>query len=111
MSESNKGIIPAPQAILPLEDVTSIIIKHRDLHEGLYNLAFQFQIAVGAVGPSPDTVVPGAMIGVSGVGLEKVPSAGPHTVDAATVNPAPHEGPKRPKSNVIDPKSRKRKRT
>jgi hypothetical protein len=111
MPESNKQFVPTPPEILTLKDVTAIIIKYRGLHEGLYNLAFQFQIAVGAVGPSPETVVPGAMIGVSGVGLERVPGAGPHTVDAAVVNPALHETPKRPKPNVIDPKSRKRKQT
>lgn len=111
MSDSTEKITSPPHAILSLKDVTEIVIKHRGLHEGLYNLAFQFQIAVGAVGPSPETVVPGAMFGVSGVGLEKVPNAGPHTVDAAIVNPAPRRAAKSPKPNVIHPRSSKLKAT
>lgn len=111
MSDSNEKIASPPPAILSLKDVTKIVIKHIDLHEGLYNLVFQFQIAVGAVGPSPETVVPGAMFGVSGVGLEKVPNAGPHTVDAAIVNPVTRQAAKNPKPNVIYPRPRKRKAT
>ena len=79
---------PASIEILALRDVAELLVRHKDLHEGLYNLAFQFQIAIGAVGPSPDVVVPGAMFGVSGLGLEKVDRMGPYTVDAAIVNPS-----------------------
>lgn len=89
MSEHIKATsIPQPE-ILSLKDIAEILIKHKGLNEGLYNLSFRFEIAVGAVGPTPDAVVPGVMFGVSGVGLEKVPVAGPLTVDAATVNPVP----------------------
>ena len=99
MSDPIRKINQPPPVILSLRDMTEIIIKDRELHEGLYNLGFQFQIAVGAVGPSPETVVPGAMFGVTGVGLEKVTNAGPHTVDAAIVNPSPRGVGKRSKSS------------
>lgn len=101
MSDPIKTVALPPTDILSLKDVTEIVIKHRELHEGLYNLVFQFQIAVGAVGPMPETVVPGAMFGVSGVGLEKVLNVGPHTVDAAIANPAPQKAGKRPKPKAI----------
>ena len=80
-----------PPVVLSLKDIAELIVKHRGIHEGLYNVVFQIQIALGAVGTSPETVVPGAMFGVSGVGLEKVAQAGPQTIDAAVVNPAPAE--------------------
>jgi hypothetical protein len=81
--------IAAQQPIISLSirELAEVIVKHQDLHEGIYDLAFEFQIAVGAVGPQPDMVVPGAMIGVSRIGLLKAEQLGPHTVDAAAVNP------------------------
>ena len=74
-----------------LIEMTVILIKQQGLHEGLYNLSTQFQIAVGAIGPTPESILPGAMIGVSRIGLAKTEKerANIHTVDAAEVNPAP----------------------
>lgn len=86
---------PALDTILSLQELAELLVKHKGLHEGLYNLAVQFQFAIGAVGPSPEAVVPGVMFGVSGVGLEKVDQPGPHTVDAAVVNPAPNKSIKK----------------
>jgi hypothetical protein len=90
MSEHIEATNTSQPEILTLKDLAKILIRHKGLNEGLYNLSFRFEIAVGAVGPTPDAMVPGAMFGVSGVGLEKVPVAGPLTVDAAIVNPVPH---------------------
>jgi len=70
-----------------LREVTEILVKHQDIHEGLYNLTFEFQIAVGAIGPAPESIFPGAMFGVSRVGLSKAETPNIHTVDAAEVNP------------------------
>jgi hypothetical protein len=90
MSEHIEATNISQPEILTLKDIAELLIKHKGLTEGLYNLSFRFEIAVGAVGPTPGAAVPGVMFGVSGVGLEKVPVAGPLTVDAAIVNPAPH---------------------
>jgi len=89
MPKPTEQVNAANIEIIALREVAELLVRHKDLHEGLYNLAFQFQIAIGAVGPSPDVVVPGAMFGVSGLGLEKVDRMGPYTVDAAIVNPSP----------------------
>lgn len=74
-----------------LIEITEILIKHQGLHEGLYNLSVQFQIAVGAIGPSPELICPGAMLGVSRIGISKTEEekVNIHTVNAAKVNPAP----------------------
>lgn len=74
-----------------LIELTEILVKHQKLHEGLYNLSLEFQLAVGAVGPTPELICPGAMIGVSRIGLSKTETekANIHTVDAAKINPAP----------------------
>ena len=83
-----------------LIELTEILIKHKDLHEGLYNLSLEFQIAVGAVGPSPELISPGAMIGVSRIGLSKTEEekANIHTVNAAKINPAPKKRPRKSKT-------------
>jgi hypothetical protein len=72
---------------LSLKELAAVLIKHYKLHEGLYETSIGLQVAVGAVGPTPDTVVPGAMLGVTGVGLRKTDVVGLHTIDASEVNP------------------------
>lgn len=71
-----------------LREITELLVKHHGLHEGLYDLAIEFQIAVGAVGPDPASIVPGAMFGVRRIGIMQTEKAGISTVDAAEVNPS-----------------------
>lgn len=63
-----------------------MLVKHFGLHEGIYDLAVELRLAVGQVGTREDSL-PGAIVGVSAIGLQKTEKAGPHTVDAAKVNP------------------------
>lgn len=83
-----------------LVELAEILVKHQELHEGLYNLSLQFQIAVGAVGPTPELISPGAMIGISRIGLSKTEKekANIHTVDAAKVNPGPKKKARKSKA-------------
>lgn len=86
-TEKNPNLI----ADFSLRELTEILIKNQGLHEGLYNLSVQLQIGVGAVGPSPELICPGAMLGVSRIGLSKTEKGKEniHTVNAAEINPAP----------------------
>lgn len=86
-TEKNPNLI----ADFSLVQMTEILIKSQGLHEGFYNLSVQFQISVGAVGPSPESICPGAMMGISRIGLSRTEKekANIHTVNAAEVNPAP----------------------
>lgn len=79
----------APEIIhqYSLKDLLELLLREHDIHEGLYDIATEFQIAAGAVGPSQDQLLPGAIIGLSRVGIMKVDKLGPNTVDAAIVNP------------------------
>jgi hypothetical protein len=81
-------------------ELTEILVKHQGLHEGLYNLSLEFQLAFGAVGPTQELICPGAMIGVSRIGLSKTEKekANLNTVDAAKVNPAPKKRARKSKS-------------
>lgn len=95
-TEKNPDLI----AEFSLIELTEILVKSQDLHDGLYNLSVQFQIAVGAVGPSPDLIGPGAMFGVSRIGLSKTEESkrNIHTVNAAEVNPASKKRPRKTKT-------------
>jgi len=74
-------------APLSLKEVGEALVKHLGLHEGLYDMSVEFKLAVGQVGPSADSVLPGAIVGVSRIGLSKTENKGPNTVDASEVNP------------------------
>lgn len=74
---------------LSMRELTILLIKHYGIHEGSYDLLVEFQIGMGAVGPDPASLTPGAMIGVSKVGLVQAKENGQSSVDAGLVNPAP----------------------
>lgn len=88
---------PTPvEAPLSMRDLAGVLVKHYDLHEGHFDLLVEFQIGMGAVGPDPTALTPGAMIGVSRIGLMPSRVDGPTTVDAAIVNPAKKSRKKTP---------------
>lgn len=70
-----------------LKEITELLVKHHGLHDGLYDLSLEFQIAVGAVGPDPSSVIPGVAVGIRRIGIIQAEKTGPSTVDAAEVNP------------------------
>lgn len=73
---------------LTMRELATVLVKHYGLHEGKYDLLVEFQIGMGLFGPNPETINPGAMVGVSKIGLVSSPPVdSPMTVDAALVNP------------------------
>lgn len=89
--DNNKITLP-PMAVdqpLSLREVTELLIKHYDLHEGNYDLLMEFQLGVGLVAQNPEQIpAPTAMVGISRLGLTRAEIASPNTVDAAIANPA-----------------------
>lgn len=84
--EIEEKAIPGIQ--LSLKELATILIQKYNYNEGLFDLSIEFQIGIGGVGPDPNSQIPGAMIGVSKIGLLSTMVVGPTTVDAAVVNPA-----------------------
>jgi hypothetical protein len=77
-----------------LKSLTEVLIRHLEIHEGIYQLNLGFKIGVGgfAMDGFADSVpLPGAVVGVEGVSLSKIPEGVkvPNAVDAAQVNPLP----------------------
>ena len=73
---------------LSLRELAALLVKHYALTEGMYDLMVEYHIGTGAVGPDKENLVPGAMIGVSRLGLVPSTKPGPNTVDASAINPA-----------------------
>ena len=81
-----------PQEIIAsheARDLVTILLKHHSIHDGLFDLAVEFQIGVAAVGPDAASSAPGVAIGVRRIGLMPAKQCGPNTVNAAEANPAP----------------------
>lgn len=72
-----------------LSDLAALLLKDKGIHEGHYETAIEFQVVVGAVGPSEESVLPGVMLGVKSFGLRKVDAPNPLSVDASVANPGP----------------------
>lgn len=79
---------------LTLRELAEVLVKHYGIHEGNYDLALEFQIGVGQVGPEPESQLPGAMISISRIGLIQATDIRATTVDAAEVNPQKKVGKK-----------------
>jgi hypothetical protein len=79
-------------ASFDLRSLTEVLIRHLNIHEGVYQLNLGFKIGVGgfAMDGGADAVpLPGAVVGVEGVTLDRIPDGvvAPNAVDAAEVNP------------------------
>jgi hypothetical protein len=83
-----------------LTELTEILIKKMDIHEGLWSLAIQFGFGVANVPASPDgkTLHPAAINVLQNIGIQRADSPTNLTVDAAVVNPvkAPPPEPELP---------------
>lgn len=85
-------MIPQPRPYgepLDTKGLITVLVKHYGVHEGLFDLFLEYQMAFGTFGPSPELQVPGAVVGISKLGLTRVNVMGPLTVDAGVVNPEP----------------------
>jgi hypothetical protein len=72
---------------LTLKQMTEVLIKHYELHEGLYEILVEFQIGMLSIGQASSEPIPAAAVGVSRMGLLRKTVEGPSTVDASKVNP------------------------
>lgn len=86
MSQGEHINSPAPYS-LPLNQITEMLVKHFDLHEGLFDLAVEIQIGLGSFGPDSVSALPGAFFGVKSLGLMPATKNGLAVVDASVINP------------------------
>jgi hypothetical protein len=85
MTPAHTDALPVP---ISLKEVGALLIKHYDLHEGLWDVAVEIQVAVGQLAmPTDQSALPGAMFRISKVGLTHAPQVSQLTVNAAEINP------------------------
>lgn len=77
------------------KEITELLIKHQGLHEGLWSLTIQFGFQAANINvkteedESKEVLVPGVIIPLMKMGIQKNDKPNPFTVDAAEVNPPP----------------------
>ncbi len=71
------------------QEIAEVLIKHEDIHEGLWGVYFEFALGAGTVpAASGDGNVPAAVVPLQRMGLQKFDQEVKGlTVDAAAVNP------------------------
>ena len=99
MSQSTDTIATA--VMYSLSELAALLVKDQGIHEGHHELSVELQVGVGAVGPDEQSALPGAVIGVKSIGIRKVDTPNPLSVDAAKVNPILPKKLRTPRSKSI----------
>lgn len=83
------------------KEIVEELIKRQDIHEGIWRLYIEFAFGAGNAGPSPEQIVPTALIGIQRIGILRVEAEDALSVDAARVNPKPAEPESEPRRRRI----------
>jgi hypothetical protein len=68
-------------------ELAEALVKHYDIHEGLWAIYVEFGLAGGNVGPDQSSINPAAIVPITKIGIQKVSESNNMTVDAVSVNP------------------------
>jgi hypothetical protein len=71
------------------KELLEILIKQAGVHEGKWIVSAGFGFTAGNFGPGPGQMVPGAIVAITQVGIQRAAPDTPEemTLDAAVVNP------------------------
>ena len=75
------------QISLTFREVAEALVKHQDIHEGLWGIYVEFGIGAGNVGPDLNDIRPAAFVPIVKLGLQTFESPSTRAVSAAEVNP------------------------
>lgn len=80
------------QYVVTHKELLELLIKHNNVHEGLWALMIGMQIGTGNFGPTPELSQPGIMATVNQIGMQRLmpgttQAPGSLVLDAAKVNP------------------------
>jgi hypothetical protein len=78
------------QFMFPFKEITALLVKQQDIHEGFWGILFEFAFTGGgvAIPPAANAVIPAAIVGIPRIGIQRFDTENPLTVNAAEVNPA-----------------------
>lgn len=71
---------------LQLRELLAVLMKHYQVTEGAWDLSFEFNVAVGAVGPDSEQLLPGAIVGIRRIGITPASEKSPTSVDVNEVD-------------------------
>src|SRR6266853_1047161 len=77
--------------VTPLKQVVEALVKHHNIHEGIWGLFVRFGLGASNVGPDEQQLTPAAIVPLVELGLQKFAKETNLSVDAAKVNPRPKE--------------------
>jgi len=69
------------------KEIVQALVKHQGIHEGIWGLTIQFGLQVGNIKVGEKDSVPGVIIPLVKMGIQKLDKATPLSVNAAEVNP------------------------
>lgn len=73
----------------PFKDITELLIRKANLHEGIWALTFHLGMGPTNIPPpAGGDPLPGVIVQIAGIGLQKVEKETHMALDAAKVNPA-----------------------
>lgn len=75
------------QYLYSFREFAEVLIKHQDLHEGLWGIFVKFGIQGANVGQTDNDLKPAAIVTIAEIGLQRFEAPSNLTVDAALVNP------------------------
>jgi hypothetical protein len=78
----------ATQVVFKHKELAEILVKHQNIHDGIWGLFIRFGIGASNVGASEADLNPAAIVPVMEIGLQKFDKETNISVDAAKVNPA-----------------------
>ena len=78
----------ATQVVFKHKELAEILVKHQNIHDGIWGLFIRFGIGASNVGASEADFNPAAIVPVLEIGLQKFDKETNISVDAAKVNPA-----------------------
>lgn len=79
----------ASQYTIPYKELAEVMVKHLDIHEGLWSVFFRFGISGFNLSLNDSPYVPSAIVPILQVGINRESEVTPLSVDAAVVNPQP----------------------
>jgi len=71
---------------LDTSELTKLLIRTNKFKEGHYELSVEFMFSAGNLGVSTDKTLPAALVGISRIGLVRVNSPTPISIDANSIN-------------------------
>lgn len=75
------------QYIYSYKELVEILVKHQNIHEGIWGLYIKFGLNALNIGPNPIEIMPAAIVPVVELGIQIFKEENNLTVDASKVNP------------------------